>query len=124
MSARYHRLHDIYEHLRYDGRDFHTLAAVCPELADRVLTVNGVAKAYAMTGWRIGFAGGPAPLIKAMNKLQSQISGNATSVSQAAATFALNEVTTEIEDMRQAFEARRNMLFIPLAESRRVGRKR
>jgi len=63
---------DMYEHIRYDGADFATLAEVAPDLRDRVLTVNGVSKAYSMTGWRIGFCGGPANLIKAMTKLQSQ----------------------------------------------------
>ena len=63
---------DIYEHLVYDGFEFKTFAAVCPDVADRVLTMNGVAKAYAMTGWRIGYAGGDTKLIKAMAKVQSQ----------------------------------------------------
>src|SRR6185437_1173445 len=81
---------DIYEHLTYDGFEFATIAEVEPGLYDRTLTVNGVSKSYAMTGWRIGYAGGPAALIKAMAKIQSQSTTNPSSVSQAAAVAALN----------------------------------
>ena len=81
---------DIYEHLIYDGRRFVTPAQVEPGLKARTLTVNGVSKAYAMTGWRIGFAGGPAELISAMVKLQSQSTSNPSSIGQAAAVEALN----------------------------------
>ncbi|MHA1154250.1 MAG: pyridoxal phosphate-dependent aminotransferase, partial [Alphaproteobacteria bacterium] len=80
---------DIYEHLVYDGFEFATPAQVEPALYDRTLTVNGVSKAYCMTGWRIGFAGGPAELIKAMSKVQSQSTSNPSSISQAAAVEAL-----------------------------------
>ena len=81
---------DIYEHLLFDGRQFATMAEVAPDLQPRTLTINGCSKAYAMTGWRIGYAGGPANLIKAMTKLQSQSTGPTSSISQAAATAALN----------------------------------
>ena len=81
---------DIYEHLVYDDFRFVTPAALEPRLKDRCLTMNGVAKAYAMTGWRIGYAGGPAELIRAMAKIQSQSTTNPCSISQAAAVEALN----------------------------------
>ncbi len=102
---------DIYEHLRYDGREFHTLAQVCPELKDRVLTVNGVSKAYAMTGWRLGYAGGPAPLIQAMKTLQSQSTTNPNSIAQTAAATALRGGLDTVHQMRDAFERRRDMMF-------------
>ena len=79
---------DMYEHIVYDGFEFVTFAAVCPDLYDRTLTVNGCSKGYAMTGWRIGFAGGASWLIKAMSKLQSQSTSNPCSVAQAAAVAA------------------------------------
>ena len=79
---------DIYEHLVYDGFQFSTMAEVAPELYERTLTMNGVSKGYAMTGWRIGFAGGDAALIKAMAKMQSQSTSNPTSISQIAAIEA------------------------------------
>jgi aspartate aminotransferase len=81
---------DMYEHLVYDDFQFATPAQVEPQLYERTLTVNGVSKAYAMTGWRIGYAGGPAHLIKAMAKIQSQSTSNPSSVSQWAAVEALN----------------------------------
>ncbi|MEO8925047.1 MAG: pyridoxal phosphate-dependent aminotransferase, partial [Caldimonas sp.] len=80
---------DVYEHLYYDGFRFATMAEAVPELAPRTLTVNGVSKAFAMTGWRIGYAAGPKPLIQAMAKLQSQSTSNPSAVSQAAALAAL-----------------------------------
>ena len=80
---------DIYEKIIYDDFKFFSLAEVVPELKERVLTVNGVSKAYAMTGWRIGYAGGPKHLITAMSKLQSQSTSNPSSISQAAALAAL-----------------------------------
>ncbi|RUZ46670.1 pyridoxal phosphate-dependent aminotransferase, partial [Mesorhizobium sp. M7A.F.Ca.CA.004.05.2.1] len=80
---------DIYEHILFDGRTFHTIAGVEPRLKDRTLTVNGVSKAYAMTGWRIGYAGGPEPLIRAMATVQSQSTSNPSSISQAATIAAL-----------------------------------
>ena len=81
---------DMYEHLVYDDFVFTTPAQVEPQLYERTLTVNGVSKAYCMTGWRIGFAGGPEPLIKAMAAIQSQSTSNPAAVSQWAAVEALN----------------------------------
>ncbi|AWP76158.1 MULTISPECIES: pyridoxal phosphate-dependent aminotransferase [Bordetella] len=101
---------DIYEHLLYDGRRFATIAAVEPALADRVLTVNGVSKSYAMTGWRIGYAGGPAALIANMVKLQSQSTSCPSAVSQAAAIEALTGPQDIIASSRKLFQARRDLL--------------
>jgi aspartate aminotransferase len=101
---------DIYEHLVYDGFEFATPAEVEPELYDRTLTVNGVSKAYCMTGWRIGFAGGPAELIKAMSKVQSQSTSNPSSVSQAAAIEALTGPSDFIAEHNAAFKARRDLV--------------
>jgi len=101
---------DIYEHLLYDGRRFYTLAQVAPDLKDRTLTLNGVSKAYAMTGWRIGYAGAPAALIKAMTKLQSQSTSNPSSVSQAAALAALTGPQDFVAQSRERFQARRDRI--------------
>ncbi len=101
---------DIYEHLVYDGFEFTTPAEVEPELYDRTLTVNGVSKAYCMTGWRIGFAGGPAELIKAMSKVQSQSTSNPSSISQAAAIEALTGPADFIAEHNAAFKARRDLV--------------
>ncbi|MCH2547599.1 MAG: pyridoxal phosphate-dependent aminotransferase [Alphaproteobacteria bacterium] len=105
---------DIYEHLVYDGFAFNTLVTVVPELYDRVLTVNGVSKAYSMTGWRIGYAGGPAELIKAMTSIQSQSTSNPCSISQAAAVEALNGDQEFLAQWRNAFKARRNKVHAAL----------
>jgi aspartate aminotransferase len=99
---------DIYEHIRYDGRRFFTIAQVEPELKERTLTVNGVSKAYAMTGWRIGYGGAPAELVKAMTKLQSQSTSNACSISQAAAQEALNGPQDFIPERARIFQTRRD----------------
>ncbi len=101
---------DMYEHIWYADFPFATIAQVCPELFDRTLTVNGVSKAYAMTGWRIGFAGGPEWLIKAMAKLQSQSTSNPCSISQAAAVAALNGPQDFLADRNAAFEKRRDLV--------------
>ncbi len=101
---------DIYEHLLYDGLPFHTLAAVAPELHARTLTVNGVSKAFAMTGWRIGYAGGPAPLIAAMTDIQSHSTSNPCSISQAAAVAALTHPTEFLHEWRERFTQRRNLV--------------
>jgi aspartate aminotransferase len=101
---------DIYEHVLYDGRTFATVAQVAPDLKERTLTVNGVSKAYAMTGWRIGYAGGPAPLIKAMIKLQSQSTSNACSISQAAAVAALEGPQEVVRERARLFQERRDMV--------------
>src|SRR6202012_27104 len=81
---------DIYEHIIYDGLEFVTPAAVEPKLKSRTFTLNGVSKSYSMTGWRIGYAGGPKELIDAISMIQSQSTSNPTSISQAAAVEALN----------------------------------
>ena len=101
---------DIYEHLTYDGFKFATMAQVEPGLFDRTLTMNGVAKAYAMTGWRIGYAGGPTELIKAMAKIQSQSTSNPSSISQMATIEALNGPQDFIPVRKAAFQERRNMV--------------
>ena len=101
---------DMYEHIWYADFPFATIAQVCPDLYDRTLTVNGVSKAYAMTGWRIGYAGGPAWLIKAMAKLQSQSTSNPSSISQAAAVAALNGPQDFLIERNAAFEKRRDLV--------------
>ncbi|MBD3846249.1 pyridoxal phosphate-dependent aminotransferase [Bosea sp. SSUT16] len=100
---------DMYEHLRYDGWQFATIAAVEPRLFSRTLTVNGVSKSYAMTGWRIGFAGGPSELIKAMATLQSQSTTNPSSVSQAAAVAALTGPLDFLAERNAVFQTRRDL---------------
>ena len=100
---------DIYEHLRFDGWEFGTMAQVAPDLKDRVLTMNGVSKAYAMTGWRIGYAGGPADVIRAMATLQSQSTSNPSSVSQAAALAALDGSQAFLAEWRSVFQERRDL---------------
>ena len=101
---------DMYEHIVYDDFKFTTIAQVEPALYDRTLTVNGCSKAYSMTGWRIGFAGGPAWLIKAMAKLQSQSTSNPCSISQAAATAALSGDQSFLAMRNQAFQRRRDLV--------------
>ena len=101
---------DIYEHILYDGRRFFTIAQVEPVLKERTLTVNGVSKAYAMTGWRIGYGGAPAELVKAMIKLQSQSTSNPSSISQAAAQEALTGPQDVIAERTRIFETRRDMM--------------
>jgi aspartate aminotransferase len=102
---------DIYEHILFDGRSHATIAKVAPELAGRTLTLNGVSKAYAMTGWRIGFAGGPKPLMRAMSKLQSQSTSNPSSISQAAAVAALEGPQDLVRERANAFERRRGIVL-------------
>ncbi|WP_174274220.1 pyridoxal phosphate-dependent aminotransferase [Sphingomonas bacterium] len=101
---------DMYEHIIYGDFQFTTIAQVCPELYERTLTVNGCSKAYSMTGWRIGFAGGPQPLIKAISKLQSQSTSNPCSISQAAAVAALNGPQDFLIERNAAFERRRDLV--------------
>ena len=101
---------DIYEKLVYDGFKPATIVQVEPKLRDRTVTMNGCSKAYAMTGWRIGFAGAPVALIKAMDKLQSQSTSNTNSIAQAAAVEALTGPQESIEAMRKIFEERRNLV--------------
>ena len=101
---------DIYEHLVYDGFKFSTIAQAEPKLYDRTLTVNGVAKAYAMTGWRVGYAGGPKEIIAAMNSIQSQSTTHTASISQAAAVEALNGTQDFIAERNEVFCTRRDMV--------------
>ena len=101
---------DMYEHLVYDGFEFATPAEVEPRLYDRTLTINGVSKAYCMTGWRIGFAGGPVELITAMRKVQSQSTSCPSSISQAAALAALNGPHDFIAENNKAFVRRRDLV--------------
>ncbi len=101
---------DMYEHIVYDDFVFKTIAQVEPALYDRTLTVNGCSKAYSMTGWRIGFAGGPAWLIKAMGKLQSQSTSNPCSIAQAAATAGLNGDQSFLAARNEAFKRRRDLV--------------
>jgi aspartate aminotransferase len=101
---------DIYDKLVYNGFKPGTIVAVEPRLRDRTLTVHGVSKSYAMTGWRIGFAGGPVALIKAMDKLQSQSTSNPNSIAQAAAIEALTGQQDTVEAMRKVFEQRRDLV--------------
>ena len=108
---------DMYEHLIYDGFKFSTIAQVEPGLMDRTLTLNGVSKAYCMTGWRIGYAAGPLEIIKAMNKVQSQSTTHASSVSQAAAVAALNGPHDFIAEHNKEFVARRDLVVSMLGQA-------
>jgi aspartate aminotransferase len=105
---------DIYEHLIYDDAPFATIAATTPALKDRTLTMNGVSKAYAMTGWRIGYGAGPEPLIKAMSLLQSQLTGGASRVTQWAAHAALTGPQDDLANRRAVFRTRRDMVLARL----------
>jgi aspartate aminotransferase len=108
---------DMYEHIFYADFPFATMAQLCPDLRDRVLTVNGCSKAYAMTGWRIGFAGGPAWIVKAMAKLQSQSTSNPCSIAQAAATAALNGPQDFLAERQAAFRKRRDLVVAMLNDA-------
>ena len=108
---------DMYEHIVYDGFTFATIAEVCPSLYERTLTVNGCSKAYAMTGWRIGFAGGASWLVKAMAKLQSQSTSNPCSIAQAAAVAALTGDQSFLKERAAAFEVRRDLVVAMLNQA-------
>ena len=108
---------DMYEHLVYDDFTFTTPAQVEPKLYERTLTLNGVSKAYCMTGWRIGFAGGPEPLIKAMAMLQSQSTSNPSAVSQWAAVEALNGPQDFIDKHNKIFKERRDLVVSMLNQA-------
>ncbi|WP_409018516.1 pyridoxal phosphate-dependent aminotransferase [Brevundimonas vesicularis] len=108
---------DMYEHLVYDGFEYTTIAQVAPDLHDRTLTVNGVSKAYAMTGWRIGYAGGPKPLIDLMRKVASQTTSNPATVSQWAAVEALSGTQDFLAPRAEAFKARRDLVVKMLNEA-------
>jgi len=108
---------DMYEHLIFGGFKFWTVAQVEPRLYERTLTENGVSKAYAMTGWRIGYCGGPEPLIKAMTKLQSQSASNPTSISQWASVEALDGPQDFLAERARAFEERRDLVVSMLNQA-------
>ena len=101
---------DIYEHIHWADTPFCSIATACPDLHDQVVTINGVSKCYAMTGWRIGYAGGPGKIIKAMKTIQSQITSNPSSISQAAAATALDGDQSCIVEMVAAYKARSDYL--------------
>jgi len=101
---------EIYEHIIFDQRKFVSAAKALPQLKDRTLTVNGVSKAYAMTGWRIGYCAGPKALIDVMTKVQSQVSSAPCSIAQSAAAEALNGSQACVAEFREAFERRRNLV--------------
>ena len=105
---------DIYEALVYDGGTFATIAGVEPKLMERTLTMNGVSKSHAMTGWRIGYCTGPRPLLGAMNKLQSQSTTNPSSISQWAAVEALNGPQEFLKGWREVFQGRRDLVVAGL----------
>jgi aspartate aminotransferase len=107
---------DIYEHIIFDGRRYSTLAAAAPHMRERTLTMNGVSKAYSMTGWRIGICGGPADLIKTMSKLQNQSTGNPSSVSQAAAVAAFAGPHEIVRERTAEFQKRRDRIVAMLNE--------
>src|SRR5271167_1917503 len=108
---------DMYEHLVFGDFEFTTIAQVEPALYERTLTMNGVSKAYAMTGWRIGYAGGPEPLINAMRKVMSQTTSNPSSISQWAAVEALNGPQDFIKPRAKAFEERRDLVVSMLNQA-------
>ncbi len=108
---------DIYEHIIYEGFQFKTFAEVVPSIAHRTLTMNGVAKAYAMTGWRIGYAGGDAALIKAMAKVQSQSTSNPCSISQAATVEALMGPQDFLAERAAVFQTRRDLVVDMLSQA-------
>jgi len=101
---------DIYEHLVYDGFEFFSFAQAVPSLYDRTLTINGVSKAYNMTGWRLGYAGGPEPIIKKMAEIQGHSTSNASSITQAAAVAGLNGPQDFLAKQLATFKERRNMV--------------
>lgn len=107
---------DIYEHILWDEQGFHNILNICPDLYDQTIVVNGVSKAYAMTGWRIGYAAGPEKLIQAMKKVQSQSTSGACSIAQVAAASALSESVSQdcIQTMCKAFKGRHDHLLSKL----------
>ena len=111
---------DMYEHLLYDDREFFTPAQVEPGLYERTLTLNGFSKAYCMTGWRLGYAGGPEPLIKTMCKLQSQSTSNPSSITQWAGVEALNGPQDFIPKNRDIFKGRRDLVVSMLNQAKGI----
>jgi len=102
---------DIYEHIVWTDEGFNNILNVCPELNDRTVVINGVSKAYSMTGWRIGYSGGPAEIIKGMKKIQSQSTSNPTSIAQYAAQAALEGDQSFLKEMCDVFEQRHNFVY-------------
>jgi len=111
---------DMYEHLVFDGFQHATLAAVAPDLKDRTLTVSGVSKTYAMTGWRVGFAGGPKALIKAMTVMQGQATAGISTVGQAAAAAALDGPQDGVQVQIEAYQRRRDLAVKMLNEAKGI----
>ncbi len=107
---------DIYEHIHWAATPFCSMATACPDLIDQVVTINGVSKCYAMTGWRIGYAGGPREVIKAMKTIQSQITSNPSSISQVAAAAALDGDQSCVTEMVAAYKARSDYIVKALNE--------
>jgi aspartate aminotransferase len=107
---------DMYEHILWEGAPFKNILNVCPQLYDRTIVLNGVSKAYAMTGWRIGYAGGPEPLIQKMKTIQSQSTSNPTSISQYAALAALEGDQSFINDMVNTFKGRHDFVLKSLLQ--------
>ena len=107
---------DMYEHILWAEGGFHNILTVCPELYDRTIVMNGVSKAYSMTGWRIGYIAGPEALVKAMKKIQSQSTSNPTSISQYAAEAALNGSQDCVQEMLSAFKIRHDYVVKALNE--------
>lgn len=105
---------DMYEHIYWAKEPFVSLASVCPELYDRTVTTNGVSKSFAMTGWRIGYCGGPVELVTAMGTIQSQSTSNASSIAQKAAVVALNGDQTCVREMNQQFQRRHDFVVAGL----------
>ena len=102
---------DIYEHIVWTDEGFNNILNVCPDLNDRTVVINGVSKAYSMTGWRIGYSGGPAEIIKGMKKMQSQSTSNPTSIAQYAAQAALEGDQSFLKEMCEVFEQRHNFVY-------------
>jgi aspartate aminotransferase len=111
---------EIYEHLVYDGVKMHSIAEVEPKLKERTLTVNGASKAYAMTGWRVGYAGGPKPMIQAMMNMQGQATAGVSTIGQAAVTAALEGPQDVIESHRADYQNRRNLVVGWLREAKGI----
>ena len=111
---------DIYEHILWGQDKFVNIVNACPKLYDRTIVVNGVSKAYSMTGWRIGYVGGPKSIIKGMNKIQSQSTSNPTSIAQAAAVAALDGDQTYIEESTKIFKERHDFVLKALNEMKGV----
>jgi len=105
---------DMYEHIWWGPEPFTSLVTACPDLYDRTVTINGVSKSYAMTGWRIGYCGGPAELVSAMSVVQGQSTSNASSISQKAATVALNGDQKCVSEMNRAFKERHDFVVAGL----------